>query len=141
MIFKQIDEILTGRKTQARYVVKAGEMMTRYKGFIHTKSGLEYPRVTVGLAGVVTTSGRTKWILDASYAIVPKHGAPAIKEARILIVGIRCQNLQDISKQDAQAEGVNSIDEYRWLWEPINGANIWNKNPLVWVLTFEVVRS
>lgn len=75
------------------------------------------------------------------------------------IVGVRAERLQDISEQDAKAEGVNAdnrcrpdddtaafnrigwvrdnsfpIARYASLWESINGPGSWKRNPWVWVI-------
>ena len=77
------------------------------------------------------------------------------------IVSVRVERLQDISYEDALAEGVldfrqliepecqqgETADEcarrlcwpqrsYRQLWESINGEGSWEKNPWVWVIEF-----
>ena len=76
---------------------------------------------------------------------------------RIVITAIRCERLQAISVDDAIAEGwpynewpptgpVNhphQASPTRWysdLWDTINGAGSWERNDLVWALTFEVQR-
>jgi hypothetical protein len=90
--------------------------------------------------------------------------------SRILleIVSVRVERLQDISEEDANAEGVelerccnvssNScgthiggccgqpktiepIDAYRELWNSINGADAWDVNPWVWVVEFKRVAA
>ena len=80
------------------------------------------------------------------------------------IVSVRVERLQDISYEDALAEGVldfrqliepecqqgETADEcarrlcwpqrsYRQLWESINGEGSWEKNPWVWVIEFRRV--
>lgn len=81
------------------------------------------------------------------------------------ITGVRVERLQDISYQDAQAEGVQTetadpwfyhisternvydfaADEpqgsFRKLWESINGPGSWMENPWVWVIEFKRVQS
>lgn len=70
------------------------------------------------------------------------------------ILDVRAERLQDISEEDAKAEGAEIQKEtpggwvicgprigsyregYRWLWEQINGAGSWDANPWVWVLEF-----
>jgi hypothetical protein len=65
------------------------------------------------------------------------------------IVNISVEKLQDISEEDAKAEGVWGKDEpyqgvgdlptdrYRSLWEQINGHESWKLNPFVWVINFK----
>ena len=61
---------------------------------------------------------------------------------------IRVERLQDITEEDAKAEGcapsapLKLADgkpfrtAFRLLWESINGKGSWDLNPFVWVLTF-----
>ena len=69
------------------------------------------------------------------------------------ITGVRVERLQDISSEDAKAEGVTTnmadvtpgedavawsyIDGYKWLWESINGKGSWARNEWVWVIEFK----
>jgi len=62
------------------------------------------------------------------------------------ITGIRVERLQDISEQDAAAEGaateLSLIGDkhylgYRSLWKSIYGDNSWQANPWVWVIEFK----
>ena len=64
------------------------------------------------------------------------------------IVGVRVERVQDISDDDARAEGVyptatglyaagQFIEEYRLLWESINGPGSWD----AWVIEFKRVTS
>lgn len=73
------------------------------------------------------------------------------KQSRILleITAIRLDPLQDISEEDAKAEGAELLHEYipgkvgfnyrqayGGLWESINGPGSWNENPMVKVISF-----
>lgn len=76
------------------------------------------------------------------------------------ITGARVERLQDISEEDARAEGVDfdpgeggfffvpgqggcsadtAVGSYRLLWESINGSGSWDANPWVWAIQFKRV--
>jgi hypothetical protein len=75
------------------------------------------------------------------------------------ITGVRVERLQDISYDDAIAEGceqrttcinpgkgvyshVNEPqDDFSRLWKSINGAESWDANPWVWVIEFKRVEA
>ena len=67
------------------------------------------------------------------------------------ITGVRVERLQDISEDDAIAEGVkNSLhlsggrfanENYAHLWWSIYGDGAWDKNPWVWVIEFRMVQT
>lgn len=170
MIFKQIDAILNGTKTQTRRVRKDNE-------------GATWRQVDGGFTRVYSVGKRSinKWQVDHKYAIVPKRGTVGIwispdgkwrqpvtytydmewddskrhdardwlqemgwRPAKIRLTAIRCEHLRDITEEDAQAEGVTSVVAYRDLWESINGKTKgarWHDNPEVWVLEFELVKE
>ena len=73
------------------------------------------------------------------------------------ITDIRVELLQDISEEDAKAEGVSPAPGGWWsgvegqsaptprgayalLWEHINGQNSWDANPWVWVISFRRIK-
>lgn len=171
MIFKQIEAILNGTKTQTRRVRKDTEGAVASLSFND-----DYVRVySLGKRSFV------KWQVGKSYAIVPKRGAAGVwispdgkmrhpvtythdmewdttlrhdargwlrelgyRPAKIRLTAIRCEHLHDITEQDARAEGVASVDEYKVLWESINGRTKgarWADNPEVWVLEFELAKE
>jgi len=76
------------------------------------------------------------------------------------VTDVRVQRSQDISEEDAKAEGVLSLSEaevaatnpggktwsrgpatarYELLWDAINGAGSWASNPWVWAISFKRV--
>lgn len=81
------------------------------------------------------------------------------------ITYVRVERLQDISEQDAIAEGVkfdiqkdigtfwwdyinggfniflNAYKSFKSLWSSINGADSWNANPWVWVVEFKRIEK
>ncbi len=79
------------------------------------------------------------------------------------ITDVRVERLQNISEQDAEAEGIECFDPdhdasicrvpgvtdwdfwnarsaFEHLWKKINGAESWDANPWVWAVSFKVVR-
>jgi hypothetical protein len=68
----------------------------------------------------------------------------------VKIIDVRVERLQDISEEDAVAEGVtrddnderwNPIRAYKYIWESINGKGSWELDPWVWVLSFKKVEG
>lgn len=84
---------------------------------------------------------------------------------QLRITSVRVERLNDISEEDALAEGIkegcggfdyyvpretgmargdvqeNPSCAYQRLWESINGAGSWAKNPWVWVIGFERIKT
>ena len=132
--------------------------------------------------------GGCKYIYRSDYESFPKNEIgksypdidkwrPSIfmpREAcRILleVTDVRVERLQDITEEDAKAEGITDIEfypdegfplsighmagqddgktslhttrvkAYAALWESINGEGSWEKNPWVWVISFERIQS
>lgn len=71
------------------------------------------------------------------------------------IESVRVQRVQDISEDDAVAEGVTESrgtagdcyervtakENYAWLWDSIHGPGSWNANKWVWAITFRRVKA
>jgi hypothetical protein len=58
------------------------------------------------------------------------------------LASVRVERLQDICDADARAEGCEWVataprSAFRNLWNSINGAGAWDKNPYVWRLEFK----
>jgi len=75
------------------------------------------------------------------------HMPRAASRITLEITGVRVERLQEISVEDCIAEGMQSRmrehdaacdlrDQYRDLWEQINGPGSWAANPFVWVIEF-----
>lgn len=89
------------------------------------------------------------------------HMPRAASRITLEITGVRVERLDDISRNDAIAEGVHRDTAGRWttysatesarehlspaeayrdLWESINGTGSWEANPWVWVVEFKRIQ-
>lgn len=118
------------------------------------------------------TSHGTHWLKDQGTGleieVKEKGWKPSIhlkkEHARIWLrnEGYRIERLNDISKEDAIAEGiepigklgyrnymtppdmvgvVNPTNSFQSLWQSIHGPDSWNENPWVWAVSFKVVAT
>lgn len=95
--------------------------------------------------------------------IGPRKWMPSIHMPRwacrtvVEITEIRVQRVQEINQVDVEAEGCKgewvmpgkyslnghrarpTIEQFKTLWNSINGADSWDANPWVWVLSFRKV--
>jgi hypothetical protein len=183
-----VKAILEGRKTQTRRGVKHGMDISKmeFAGFRYDQAYFKesgsrswgtkckyfigdvlWVRETYGIAGHTTKHYVYKADIENTLD-TPKGGwKPSIympKDACRLfleITDMRIERLQDISEDDAIAEGVekeidlyldyeqeekigsyylgSAIDSVESLWAKINGQKSWDENPFVWVYTFKVV--
>lgn len=76
----------------------------------------------------------------------------ALSRITLEIKNVRVERLQDISENDAKAEGTDGErylgqgfdhcvyrEAFRTLWESINGPGSWESNPWVWVVEFKQI--
>jgi hypothetical protein len=162
MIFQHTwQQVLDGSKTQTRRISKPGEELRD----MPVAALVQYPAVvTFTISSVFhwnwTPKPRVKWQVGRTYAVQPGRGKKAV--GRIRLTGIRQERVQDITEDDARAEGCH-IDAdvtgepfggydvavvwartvYAHLWDAIHNkcGERWADNPLVWVLTFELVEA
>lgn len=66
------------------------------------------------------------------------------------VMNIKIERLQEISEDDAKAEGALPVEcgpvacckcGFSELWKTINGAESWQSNPWVWVIEFKVLST
>lgn len=95
-----------------------------------------------------------RWLGDDGYLTENIPWKPSIHMPRwasrltLELTEVRVERLQDISKEDAKAEGCTVIEHsplsvgyysaYRDLWESINGPGSWDANPFCWCLSFSI---
>jgi hypothetical protein len=111
------------------------------------------PRIEYRAGGVVSTvaayeiNDRGVWE-DTDGSVVPGKWQPSIHMPRIgsritlEITDVRVQRLQEITDEDARAEGVASRDDFRRLWDSINAKRGygWTTNPWVFAINFKRVQ-
>lgn len=60
-------------------------------------------------------------------------------QVELLVQAVRVERLQEITLEDAQAEGVESVEEFAELWDSIYGQDKpWKLNPWVWRYEFMI---
>jgi hypothetical protein len=170
-----VQAILDGRKTQTRRVIKrqppisvtdiiniAINWIAAYPNRKAIRPFIYSTKCPYGQVGDVLWVRETwqkiegdRFIYKADPIIWGGKWKPSIfmpKEAcRILlkVVSIKVERLQDISTNDALAEGVDMdkspciepINAYGMLWNQINGKDSWSKNPWLWVIEFKKISS
>jgi hypothetical protein len=168
--------ILDGRKTQTRRVVKHkpdddcpyhenGVAVRCPYGKVGDRLWVRETWRTTKEANNKTPTelnpGHRIWY-DADKSLQPGFGKrrPSIFMLRwasridLEIVGVRVERLQEITHEDAIAEGcpgwlrsiagyaysATPIEHFRAVWETINGAGSWAANPWVWVVEFKRIK-
>jgi hypothetical protein len=139
MIFRESWQLVLKRvKTQTRRPKKPGDEF-RVKD--------EFPYI------YNTVSRRIRYMSGRDYTVQPGHGRPSVGKIRIL--GIRVQKLQDITPQDAIAEGLaletrpglrpatDFMAGFIEAWNNLyaTGQYAWDADPIVYVYEFELVES
>lgn len=93
---------------------------------------------------------RADWTAWATEVVKQPKWKPSIFMPRwasritLEVTDVRVERLQDISDEDAGAEGVSCWVCFEVLWQSINGKRpgcSWDDNPLVWVIAFRRVES
>lgn len=115
--------------------------------------GRDYDSSVYAADGADTNMDAWPWKNDVLPSIHMPKGASRIT---LEITNVRVERLQDISEEDAKAEGVLGEKEaaaagltwydkprraFRFLWQSINGASSWDANPWVWVVEFKRVEK
>jgi hypothetical protein len=176
-----VQAILAGTKSQTRRIVKPpfSDWITDENIHSEWAKGLE-DQCKYGQVGSVLWVRETFCIYhdpDGTSGYYYKEQANEVEKRRVKwkpsifmpreacrlfleITDIRVERLQDISEEDAIAEGVEKLgnillwtykdyltnnqvrqysarQSYMSLWDKINGPGSWEKNPFVWKITFK----
>ncbi|MGB1284921.1 MAG: hypothetical protein ACPG7F_00190 [Aggregatilineales bacterium] len=123
MIFKQLQQVINGSKTQTRRVIKPNgayqyrnnfdnglclEERTEFVSAFSQDEWIVTESDAILAIGTIQKNGnfRTQYKKGGSYAIVPKRGQHGLKTHRIVIDEIRAERLLDITPDDALDEGL-----------------------------------
>ena len=161
-----VQAILDGRKTQTRRVIKPQplDVVTYADQRVWYPEVIKCPYEVGDLLWVRETFIRIENAIDNYYYKTDKGVSgkwkPSIfmpKEACRLFLqvkNIRVEQLQDITEEDAFAEGAkhgrfyglgqiggSTREGFFELWETINKKGSVNKNPWVWVIEFEKIEK
>lgn len=110
----------------------------------------ESPQLQSGIGERVWSYAADIIDADSKTGTVPSIRMPRwASRITLEIRGVRVERLQDISEEDALAEGMsrwhktrqgsvprNARDNFKLLWDSINGVGAWDKNEWVWVISF-----
>lgn len=108
-----------------------GKWINFYAGNVEVKNNKAYERLT-------------KWKPSI-------HMPKAAARIWLQVEEIRVERLQDITEEDAIAEGIEVFEKgtdwmearfgFEILWDKINGLDAWDKNPWVWVVKFKILST
>lgn len=176
---KMMNAILEGRKTQTRRPVKP-EIVSD----IEYVGGSDEENEKFDFVGLMHgtwksddgTAWGPEWLVYCTeypeegvvpvgslYGAIGDHllATDGERTSEIEMTGFRVERLQDISEQDAIAEGIsrvgsdtawkdylrsgiylaNPVDSFNSLWQSIYGDESWSSNPWVWVIEFKVLTT
>lgn len=170
ILFKgeMVRAILAGRKTQTRRILKfdpldSYDFASCQENLSRCPYGQSGDRLWVKETFATDGSGLLWWRADGDDQ--PKAGPwkPSIFMPRwasritLEIVAVRVERLQEISARDCFAEGIerpkfpnfgtdvtirdNARNDYRLLWESINGPSSWDRNDWVWCISFRKLEN
>lgn len=163
--------ILDGQKTQTRRVIKPQPNgLWAAPGKTTCPFGQPGDRLWVRETHYVCSNNETIYRVDNPPVPIDIKWKPSTHMPRrtsrinLEITGIRVEKLQDITEENAIAEGLEKaytgwrdyrsgwvkqhhlsdpVDSFRTLWDSINGRRGygWGVNPFVWVIKFRMIKA
>ncbi len=145
-------DILWVREKHQVYKVLNDFIITYSDGTVQTFYYKQLSLNTIKRLNSRKSLNKDKWV---TARFMPRE----LSRIALQITDIRAQRLQDISEEDAQAEGVDKdyygygsgkkekdrISTYKHgfttIWSNINGFDSWQDNPWVWAITFNVLST
>ena len=122
---EMIEAIKAGKKTQTRRPVKPGD----FQLWDHSPV-----RPSARVITVCDGKGRVRWRIYGRYSICPGRGKDRV--GLILLTGIRSEHVNQISEQDALAEGFENREAFLAAWKALYPKG--NLEANVWVLEFRL---
>lgn len=118
-----------------------------YKGdILWTRESIGYP--LDGGAVIYRADGGFATLPDFAKKVLKKgrwtpsiHQPKIYSRAKLLINDIRIERLQDITDENARAEGFEGVTEFANYIDEINGLETWDNNLWVWVIDFELMKG
>lgn len=147
--YGQVGDILYVRETWRKYCFVDSMGYTHFDQEI-----IEYAADNPGRIYLVDGDGARMYNKDGSEKYVPWrpsiHMPKSACRLYLQITDIRVERLNEISEEDAKAEGVETLGLYpgydvsargkfEGLWNSINGPDSWDSNPFVWVISFKKI--
>lgn len=159
--------ILNGTKTQARRLVKNADECPYRLGPAWVKETycivpVSAYRESVGVDQVISPDGTQAAVFKAGWDRSPPNAwrSPRLmpkwaSRMTVEIEEISIEHLQEIDEEGATKEGCDNskneaamsqgwyekpIAAFKRQWERTNGRGSWDKNPLVWVIEFKLIK-
>jgi hypothetical protein len=146
----EADAVAAGRKTETRRLVRPQPELPEGPWYLaYTVSSTDQRMAdTHGLYRGVWPNGESVWQKrcpygrhgDTLWMREPRLQGPGFRhEARVLlrVTETRVHRIQEMTEEEAAAEGFSSLHDFRAAWDAGNRAHPWASNPWVWALRFK----
>lgn len=147
--------LLDGRKTQTRRLATSPLAMVKVGDRLWVREALNWSPEDGCIRYSADGTVLRKSLIPDGFQITRTH-VPSMHMARwasrltLTVTDVRRHPVQEISVQDALAEGVDcewrgvpvrEVESFKSLWEQLHGATAWEKNPDVVAVSFTVAHG